>query len=90
MEIHMEYHDSNEQDTDWSNKDDTQFEEGQVADKEATGNSKKAWHQVQRIDSRYKYPMCRITKYTKNQIDRYMREHEEDIDECLDSINKCD
>ena len=96
MEIHMEYHDNDEQDTDWSNEEDTQVEEGQVArrdpeeEQEVTGESEETWHQVQRIGSRYKCLTCGVTRNTKNKIDRHMREHEEDIDECIHSINKCD
>ena len=66
------------------------LEEGQVAGEEATGESGETWHQVQRIGYRYKCPVCRITRNTKTQIDRHIREHEEDIDECIHSINKCD
>ena len=96
MEIHMEYHDNDEQDTDWSNEEDTQVEEVQVAggepeeEQEVTGESEEAWNRVQRTGSRYKCQTCGITRNTKNKIDRHMREHEEDIDECIHSMYKCD
>ena len=50
----MEYHDNDEQDTDWSNEEDTQFKDGHVAggdpeeEQEVTGEPE-AWHKVQRI-----------------------------------------
>ena len=59
MEIHMEYHDNDEQDTDWSDEEDTQVEEVQVAggepeeEQEVTGESEEAWNRVQRTGSRY-------------------------------------
>ena len=87
MEIHMEYHDNDDQDTDWSNEEETQAEEGDVAGEEATGESEEAWH---RVGSRYKCPTCGITRNTKNGIERHMREHEEDIHECIHSITTCE
>ena len=89
----MEYHDNDEQDTDWSNEE---VEEGQVAgrdpeeEQEETGESEEAWHQVQRIGSRYKCLTCGVTGNTKNQIDRHITEHYDEIDECIHAMNRCD
>ena len=89
MEKHMEYHDNDEEDTDWSNE----VAVGNInpqEEQEGTGESEEAWHRVQRTGSRYKCPTCGVTRNTKNQIERHMREHEEDIDECIHVINTCD
>ena len=66
IEKHMEYHDNDEEDIDWSNEEDSESEEGQVAvgninPQEVTGESEEAWNRVQRTGSRYKCPTCRVT-----------------------------
>ena len=93
----MDYHYNDEQDTDWSNSEEVaQFEEEQNVNEvrqdehEVSGKSEEPWHQVQRVGSRYRCPTCGYTRNTKNQMDRHMEEHKEDIDECIHVINTCD
>ena len=52
-------------------------------EQEETGESEEAWHQVQRIGSRYKCLTCGVTRNKKNQIDRHITEHDDEIDECI-------
>ena len=97
MQRHMDYHYDDEQDTDWSNsEEDAQFGEGQDVDEvpeeeqEPGGESDEPWHPVQKRESRYRCPTCGYTRNTKNQMDRHMEEHKEEIDECMHVITICD
>ena len=58
-------------------------------EQELTCHSEESWRQVDRIGSRYRCPTCGFTRNTKNQMDKHMKEHQEDIDDCSFTCRHC-
>ena len=88
----------------WENMDsgeekkEDQEKESREAEQEVEHNDEKEeedgqagnWQKAQRHGNRFKCPTCGITRNIYHQITRHMREHEEDIDEYIHTINTCD
>ena len=52
-------------------------------------DSNEAWHNSGRRGSRFQCPYCRYTRNTKSQLEKHMKEHEEEVDDSSFTCDEC-
>ena len=51
--------------------------------------SNEAWHNSGRRGSRFQCPYCRYTRNTKSQLEKHMKEHEDEVDDSSFTCDEC-